>query len=156
MRRFLITVCVALLFLVPTLGHAQASSPVWFTLNAPEGAVITASAPITLRYGQAASTCTYTQAPGPCYGLAVGSPSPEVWTSPQTFSPPSGSSTVSVTVSNDTFGDPLPGVYKTVQIQEKSSPQTITVNEQTVTVPALGSSNCQLTANPSVITFQNT
>jgi len=88
--------------------------------------------------------------------VAVGSPSPEAWTPPQAFSPPSGSSTVSVTVSNATFGDPLPGVYKTAQIQEQNSPQTINVNGQTVTVPAIGSSACQLAANPSSITFQNT
>src|SRR5215468_471309 len=152
MRRCSVAICVVLSFLVSSLAHSQTSSPVWFTLNAPEGSVITASAPITLRYGQVASTCTYTLNPGPCYGVAVGSPSPEAWTSPQTFSPPSGSSTVSVTISNDTFGDPLPGVYKTAQIQEKNSPQTITVNGQTVTVPAIPTSTCQLAANPRSIT----
>jgi hypothetical protein len=143
---------------VPALSNSSPSSPtVWFTLNAPEGSVITASAPITLRYGQVASTCAYNLAPGLCYGVPLGTPTPETWTSPQTFSPPSGSSTVSVTVNNNTFGeDPLPGVYKTVEIQEASTTQTITLNGQSVTVPAVGSSTCQLTANPSAISFHNT
>jgi len=67
----------------------------------------------------------------------------------------SGSSTVSVLIDNDTSGDPLPGVSKTVQIQEQASPQTITVNGRNVTVSAIGASACQQTANPSVINFQN-
>ena len=156
MHRLSAIICVVLSFFVTSFAYSQTSSPVWFTLDAPEGSVITASAPITLRYGQVASTCAYTLYSGPCYGVAVGSPSPEAWTSPQTFSPSSGSSTVSVTVSNDTFGDPLPGVYKTVQIQEQDTSQTITVNGQTVTVPANGSATCHLTGNPTVVTFQDT
>jgi Abnormal spindle-like microcephaly-assoc'd, ASPM-SPD-2-Hydin len=140
-----------------TVTVPATSSVVWYTLDAPEGSAVTASAPITLRYGQVASTCAYTGDPGPCYGLPVGSPSPEAWTAPITFSPPAGSSTVTVTVSTATFGeDPLPGVAKTAQIEEESSTQTITVNGQTVTVPALGSSTCLLTPSPSVITFQST
>jgi hypothetical protein len=141
----------------PVTVPALLSSVVWFTLNAPEGSVIAASAPITLRYGQLASTCAVTLTYGPCNGVPVGTPTPESWTSPRTFFP-SGSSTVSVTVSNDTFGiDPLPGVYKTVQIQEQATAQTIIINGQSVTVPGLsGSSSCQLVANPSSISFQNT
>ena len=140
---------------LPNSGGAPSSS-VWFTLNAPEGTVITASAPITLRYGQVASTCAATLTYGSsCNGVPIGTPTTENWTSPKTFSP-SGSSTVSVLINNGTFSDPLPGVYKTVQIQEQASPQTITVNGQNVTVPASSTSTCKLTSNPSVINFQNT
>src|SRR5215472_13237272 len=135
MRKLSAGIFFAFSFFITFLAHSQTSTPVWFTLNAPEGSVITASAPITLRYGQLASTCAVTESSGPCNGVPVGTPTPETWTSPQTFSPPSGSSTVAVTVSNNTFGDPLPGVYKTAQIEEQANPQSITVNGQSVTVP---------------------
>jgi hypothetical protein len=53
--------------------------------------------------------------------------------------------------------DPLPGVYKTVQIQKKTTSRTITVNGQSVIVPGTSTQPaCQLVANPSSITFQNT
>jgi hypothetical protein len=88
----------------------------------------------------------------------VGAPSPEAWTDPQTFTASSGN-TVSVVIGAAAFGnvDPLPGVYKTVQVQQLSTPQNITVNGQPVTVPALSSSStCQLLGTPSSIAFQNT
>jgi len=137
MRKLSTLVFVALSLILPALSFAQSSSPVWFTLNAPEGSVITASSSITLRFGQVASTCAAVMSSGPCSGVSVGAPSPEAWTSPKTFTPASGSASVSVVVNTATFGgvDPLPGVYKTVRIQEKTTAQTITANGQSVTVP---------------------
>jgi len=135
------------------------SSGGWFTLNAPEGSVIAATGSITLRYGQVASTCAVVMDTGPCSGVSPGAPSPEAWTSPQTFTPAYGETTITVVVGRAAFGgvDPLPGVYKTVQVEELSSAQTITVNGQQVTVPASSTtSTCLLTATPSSISFQNT
>ena len=118
------------------------SAPVWFTLNAPEGDTVTATGSITLRFGQVASTCAVEMSPGPCSG-GPGTPTPEAWTTPQTFTAVSGVATVSVLVGAAAFNnvDPLPGVYKTVQVQEQATVQNITVNGQPVTVPALPTSS---------------
>lgn len=158
MHKFSTAVFVALSFLLPTLSYSQTSSPVWFTLNAPEGSVVKASNAITLRFGQLASTCAAVNVSrGPCSGATIGTPTPAAWTAAKTFALPSGSSTVSVTVNAASFNgvDPIPGVYKTVQIQEQANPQTVTANGKSVTVPA-NSATCQLVANPSSISFQNT
>jgi hypothetical protein len=153
-------VFIVILFLVCTLsGRCQTGSgaPVWFTLNAPEGSTVTATGSVTLRFGQVASTCAVIMGTGPCSGVSVGAPSPEAWTATKTFSSASGG-TVSVMVAAGSFDnvDPIPGVYKTVQVQEEATAQNITVNGQPVTVPALSNATCQLIANPSSITFPNT
>jgi hypothetical protein len=139
MTKFSTIIFVAISLFFPTFSYSQSSSsPVWFTLNAPEGSTVAASGPMTLRFGQLASTCAVVAvSSGPCYGASPGAPTPEAWTTPQTF-PPSP-----VTVGAAAFGgvDPLPGVYKTVQIQELASPQNITVNGQSVTVPGTSSSS---------------
>ena len=155
MRRLATIVFAALCFAAPAIVWSQTSAPVWYLLNAPEGSVITANGPITLRYGQVVSTCDIEMSSGPCSGVAPGSPSPEAWTAPQTFNPAPGSTTVTVIVSTTTFNDdPLPGVYKTVEIQEQSTVQNITVNGQQITVPALTTSSWYLLNAPdgSVIT----
>jgi len=134
------------------------SASVWFTLNATEGDTVTATGSITLRFGQVASTCAVVMGTGPCAG-GPGTPTPEAWTTPQTFTAVPGVATVSVLVGAAAFNnvDPLPGVYKTVQVQEQATVQNITVNGQPVTVPALSTApTCQLTASPSSITFPNT
>ncbi len=66
---------------------------------------------------------------------------------------------VTIIVGAAAFGgvDPLPGVYKTVQVQEQAAAQNITVNGQAITVPALSnSSTCNLVATPSSFSFSNT
>ena len=154
MYRLAAAIFTALLFIVPTAGHSQ-TTPVWFTLNAQEGQTVTATGSITLRFGQVASTCAYAESTGPCTAGA-GAPSPETWTAPQTFN---GSPTVSIVIGAAAFGnvDPLPGVYKTVQVEEQATPQNITVNGQSVTVPSLPSSYaCQLSGTPGAIAFPNT
>ncbi len=138
---------------VPALPTS--STPVWFTLNAQEGQTVTATGSITLRFGQVASTCAYAESTGPCTAGA-GAPSPEAWTAPQTFN---AMPTVSIVIGAAAFGnvDPLPGVYKTVQVEEQATPQNITVNGQSVTVPALPTSYaCQLSGTPAAIAFPNT
>lgn len=142
----------------PVIGLCQTgtSAPVWFTLNAREGDTITATGAITLRFGQVASTCAVGMGPGPC-SAGSGTPSPEIWTDPQTFT--AGSGTVSLVVAAWSFGnvDPLPGVYKTVQVQEQAAAQNITVNGQPVTVPGLTTTpTCQLVATPNAIALPNT
>ena len=135
------------------------SQTAWYTLNAQEGQTVIATGSITLRFGQLASTCATTMSPGPCSGVSPGAPSPEAWTTPQTFTAASNTASVSIVIGAAAFGgvDPLPGVYKTVQVQEQATPQNITVNEQAVTVPALSSSStCQLIGTPAAITFSNT
>src|SRR5215469_14447877 len=129
------------LFIVPASGNSQTTSPVWFTLNAPEGSVIMATGSITLRYGQVASTCAVAMDTGPCSGVNPGAPSPEAWSSPVTFTPAPGETTVTIVVGTAAFGgvDPLPGVSKTVQIMEQSSAQTVTVSGGQVSVPAASS-----------------
>src|SRR5215469_13459900 len=142
MRKVLFAVIfIALSFAVPAIGRSQTSSPVWYTLSVKDGDTITATGPITLRYGQVASTCAAVWQS--CQ--YVGQPTPETWTSPQTFT----GSTVSVVVGPAAFGgvDPLPGVYKTVQIQEQSTAQNITVNGQSVTVPATSSGSSGSSGN---------
>jgi len=141
---------------VPALSTS--SAPVWFTLNAQEEQIVTATGSITLRFGQVASTCAYAETTGPC-DAGVGAPSPEAWTTPQTFTATSGTTTVSMVVGAAAFGnvDPLPGVYKTVQVEEQATPQNITVNGQPITVPALSTSYaCQLLGTPASIAFTNT
>ncbi len=135
-----VVVVIALLFIFPAVSQSQ-TTPVWFTLNAQEGQTVTATGSITLRFGQVASTCAVAWSTGPC-AAGVGAPSPAAWTSAQTFNAASSTATVSVVIGAAAFGnvDPLPGVYKTVQVQELSTPQNITVNGQSVTVPALPSS----------------
>jgi hypothetical protein len=126
----------------------------WFLLDAWEGSVITAATSITLRYGQVASTCAISTSYYPCNGNP-GSPSPEAWTAPPTFTP----APVSVTVGAAAFNnvDPLFGVRKTVQIEQRATPQNITVNGQPITIPGLtAASACQLTATPASITFPDT
>ncbi len=142
MRKLSTCVFVVLSLIVPALSFSQSTSPVWFTLNAPEGSIITASSPVTVRFGQVTSTCAVVMNSGPCSATSAGAPSPEAWTSPETFTPARGSASISIVVSSDTFGgvDPLPGVYKTVQIQEQANPQSITVNGQQVAVPGLSTS----------------
>jgi len=140
---------------VPAL--TTTSAPVWFTLNAREGDTVTATGSITLRFGQVASTCVVAGGTGPC-SAGSGAPSPEAWTSPQTFTAGSGTS-VSVVVGAAAFGnvDPLYGIYKTVQVEKQAAAQNITVNGQPMTVPALTTtSTCQLVATPSSIAFPNT
>jgi hypothetical protein len=138
MYRFATAIFTALFFISPALSHSQ-TTPVWFTLNAQEGQTVTAAGSITLRFGQLASTCAYTESTGPCTAGA-GAPSPEAWTAPKTFNT---TSTVSIVVGAAAFGnvDPLPGVFKTVQVEEQATPQIITVNGQSITVPALPSSS---------------
>ena len=140
MYRLSAAIFTALLFIVPAAGHSQ-TTPVWFTLNAQEGQTVTATGSITLRFGQVASTCAYAESTGPCTAGA-GAPSPEAWTSSQTFNATS-IATVSIVIGAAAFGnvDPLPGVYKTVQVEEQATPQNITVNGQSVTVPALPTSS---------------
>ncbi|HEY6377486.1 MAG TPA: choice-of-anchor D domain-containing protein [Edaphobacter sp.] len=138
MRRLAAVVLAALCFAAPAIVWSQTSASVWYLLNAPEESVVTATGPITLRFGQVASTCAVQMSNSPCSGVATGSPSPEAWTAPQTFTPTPGSTTVSVIVSSTTFNDdPLPGVYKTVEILEQSTVQNIAINGQPVTVPTL-------------------
>jgi phosphoribosylamine-glycine ligase len=141
MNRLSAVFVIALFLIFPAASHSQ-TTPVWFTLNAQEGQTVTATGSITLRFGQVASTCAYAESTGPCTA-GVGAPSPAAWTAPQTFSATSSTATVSIVIGAAAFGnvDPLPGVYKTVQVQELSTPQTITVNGQSVTVPALSSSS---------------
>ena len=141
---------------VPALSGS--STPVWFTLNAQDGQTVTATGSITLRYGQVASTCVYVESSGPCTAGA-GAPSPATWTTPQTFNASSSTASVSILIAPSSFGnvDPLPGVVKTVQVQEQATAQTITVNGQSVTVPAQSSSYaCQLSGSPGSIGFSNT
>jgi hypothetical protein len=140
--------------IVPALPSS--TTPVWFTLNAQEGQAVTATGSITLRFGQLASTCAVADM-GPC-SAGAGAPSPEAWTSPQTFNATSSTAAVSVVIGAAAFGnvDPLPGVAKTVQVQEQATPQNITVNGQSVTVPALSTSYaCQLSETPASIAFSN-
>jgi hypothetical protein len=154
MRKLAAVIFAALSFAAPAFGWSQTSAPVWYLLNAPDGSVITATGPITLRYGQVASICVIQTSNGPC-NSAPGSPSPEAWSAPQTFTPAPGSTTISVIVNESTFDDdPLPGVYKTVEIQEQSTAQSININGQPINVPALSSSLWDLLNAPegSVIT----
>src|SRR5579862_2918104 len=150
-------VVIALFLIFPAVSHSQ-TAPVWFTLNAQEGQTVTATGSITLRFGQVASTCAYAESTGPCTA-GVGAPTPATWTAAKTFNATSSTATVSIVIGAAAFNnvDPLPGVYKTVQVQELSTTQTITVNGQSVTVPALSSSYaCQLSGTPTSITFSNT
>src|SRR5271154_5024765 len=118
MFRLLAVVLTAFSFAFPALSHSE-TTPVWFTLNAQEGQTVTATGSITLRFGQVASTCAVKTSSGPCTAGA-GAPTPETWTAPATFTAASGSSAVSIVIGAAAFGyvDPLPGVYKTVQVQE--------------------------------------
>ncbi len=148
MRRLSAVMLAFFSLIAPAISQAQTSSPpVWFTLNVNDGDTIAASGSITLRYGQVASTCVVLMSTGPCTS-GPGAPTPEAWTNPQTFTAGSGSS-VRIIVGAAAFGgvDPLPGVYKTVQIQEQAAAQNITVNGQAITVPAL--SNPSPPAPPS-------
>jgi hypothetical protein len=123
-----------------------------------------ATGPITLQFGQVASTCAVAMPSGPCTG-GPGTPSPAGWTAPQTFTPASGETTVTIVVGAGTFGgvDPLPGVLKTVEAEEESTVQNISIDGDPETIPAITSTStststptCQLTANPSSISFPNT
>jgi hypothetical protein len=146
-----IAIVVSLLFL-PALSFSQSSSPSWYTLNAVEGSALTSSSTITLRYGQVASKCASTAVTsGVCMTGAVGTPTPEAWTAAKTFTAP-----VNITVGTAAFNnvDPMPGVYKTVQIQQTKTSQTVAINGKSVTVPA--ASTCSLTSAPSSIAFRDT
>ena len=144
---------------VPGLSASPSpTSSVWFPLNVNDGDIITATGSITLRYGQVASTCVVTMSSGPCVN-GPGTPTQETWTNPQTFTAPSAGSTMNILVDAAAFAgiDPLPGVYKTVQVEEQTAVQNIAINGQSVTVPALStSSTCQLIATPASIAFSNT
>lgn len=158
MRVFRMISLVALSLVASAISWCQTTSSVWYLLDAPEGDTIVATGPITLRFGQVASTCAVPMSSGPCAGHS-GTPTPEAWTSPQTFTPASGETTVTIVVAIATFGgvDPLPGVVKTVEAEEESTTQSLTINGQPVTVPVLSATpTCQLTANPSSISFPNT
>src|SRR5271170_539500 len=148
MHRLLAVILTALSFAFPVLSHSQ-TTPVWFTLNVQEGQTVTATGSITLRFGQVASTCAFAESTGPC-SAGAGAPSPAAWTSPQTFNGASSTATVSIVIGAAAFGnvDPLPGVSKTVQVEEQATSQSITVNGQSVTVPALSSSSTPPSSTP--------
>ncbi len=155
--RLLAVLLTAFSFASPALSHSQ-TTPVWFTLNAQEGQTLIATGAITLRFGQVASTCVSRATPGPC-SAGAGAPAPAEWTSPKTFTPAVSGTTVSVIIGKAAFGnvDPDPGVRKTAQVEEQATAQKITVNGQSVTVPAQAtSSTCQLSQTPATISFPNT
>lgn len=157
MHRLLAVTLTAFSFIFPALSHSQ-TTPVWFTLNAQEGQTVTATESITLRFGQVASTCAAHAAPGACTAGA-GAPAPAEWTSAKTFTPAASATTVSIVIGKAAFGnvDPDPGVHKTVQVEEQATAQNITVNGQSVTVPAQSTSYaCQLSQTPATIAFPNT
>jgi hypothetical protein len=149
-------ILIASSFAFPALSQSQ-TTPVWFTLNVQEGQTVSATGSITLRFGQVASTCAAYATPGACTAGA-GAPAPAEWTSPKTFTPTSGT-TVGIVIGKAAFGnvDPDPGVHKTAQVEEQTTAQKITVNGQSVTVPAQSTSYaCQLSQTPATITFPNT
>jgi hypothetical protein len=157
MHKLLAITLTAFSFAFPALSHSQ-TTPVWFTLNAPEGQTVTATGSITLRFGQLASTCAAHATPGAC-SAGAGAPAPAEWTSPKTFTPAASGTTGNIVIGKAAFGnvDPDPGVRKTVQVQEQANAQNITVNGQSVTVPAQSTSSaCQLSQTPATITFPNT
>jgi Abnormal spindle-like microcephaly-assoc'd, ASPM-SPD-2-Hydin len=157
MYRFLAVIFTAFSFAFPALSHSQ-TTPVWFTLNAQEGQTVTATGSIILRFGQLATTCAAHATPGPC-SAGAGASAPAAWSSPKTFTPAASATTVSVVIGKAAFGnvDPDPGVRKTVQVEEQATAQKITVNGQSVTVPAQSTSYaCQLSQTPATITFPNT
>jgi Abnormal spindle-like microcephaly-assoc'd, ASPM-SPD-2-Hydin len=157
MHRLLAVIVTAFSLAFPALSYSQ-TTPVWFTLNAQEGQTVTATGSITLRFGQVASTCAAYATPGAC-SAGAGAPAPAEWSSPKTFTPAVSATTVSIVIGKAAFGnvDPDPGVHKTVQVEEQATAQKITVNGQSVTVPAQSTSYaCQLSQAPSTITFPNT
>jgi hypothetical protein len=157
MNRLLAVIFTASSFTFPALSHSQ-TTPVWFTLNAQEGQTVTATGSITLRFGQVASTCAAHATPGAC-SAGAGADAPAAWSSPKTFTPSASGTTVSIVIGKAAFGnvDPDPGVHKTVQVEEQATAQKITVNGQSVTVPAQSTSYaCQLSQTPATITFPNT
>jgi hypothetical protein len=152
MRRIPAIVIVVYLFVLPMLSFSQSTSPSWYTLNAPEGSVVTSSSTITLRFGQLESKCATTAvSSGICSTGTIGTVTPETWTAAKTFSAP-----VKITVGAGAFDnvDPIPGVYKTVQIQQTGRSQTVEINGRAVVVPA--GATCSLTSTPSSIAFRDT
>jgi hypothetical protein len=122
---------------VPALPTS--STPVWFTLLTP------AQQSLSTNVALPAGT-TY----------RIGDSKNNKWSAPVT-------TTAAVTIVDYADGldgrpaDPDPGIAKEFDIQEAATPQNITVNGQSVTVPALPSSYaCQLSGTPASIAFTNT
>src|SRR6202041_283252 len=118
---------------------ALPSAPVWFTLLTP------AQQSLSTTVGLPAGT-TY----------RIGDTENNKWSTPVT-------TTAAVTVVDYADGqdgrtaDPDPGTAKEFDIQETATPQNVTVDGQSVTVPALPSSYaCQLSGSPASIAFSNT
>src|SRR6202789_4320527 len=138
MHRFSAAIFTALFFIVPAVSYSQ-TTPVWFTLLTP------AQQSLTTNVGLPAET-TY----------RIGDSENNKWSVPVT-------TTAAVTVVDYADGqdgrpaDPDPGTPKEFDIQESATPQNVTVDGLSVTVPALPSSYaCQLSGAPAAIAFANT
>jgi hypothetical protein len=152
MRRIPTIVIVVSLLAFPMPSFSQSTSPSWYTLNAPEGSVVTSSSTITLRFGQLESKCATTAvSSGICSTGTIGTVTPETWTAAKTFLAP-----VEITIGAAAFDnvDPIPGVYKTVQIQQTNRSQAIEINGKVVDVPVVAT--CSLISTPSSIAFRDT
>ena len=122
---------------VPALSSS--SIPVWFTLLTP---------------AQQSLTTTVLLPVGVTY--RIGDNENDKWSAPVT-------TTAAVTIADYADGldgrppDPDPGTAKEFDIQEQATPQNVSVNGQSVTVPALSSSYaCQLSGTPATVAFPNT
>src|ERR1700677_3385064 len=120
MHRFSAAIFTALFFIVPAVSYSQ-TTPVWFTLLTP------AQQSLTTNVGLPAET-TY----------RIGDSENNKWSVPVT-------TTAAVTVVDYADGqdgrpaDPDPGTPKEFDIQESATPQNVTVDGPSVTVPALPS-----------------
>jgi hypothetical protein len=130
---------IASLFLVaPAFAQVQNTNQTWYLPSSADGGVqegntVTFTSTVTVRYGQLASKCAAVY--GTC--AHVGDDTVEAWSAPVTIVG-TAEAPVTITVNSDYFGgDPVPGVYKTIQIAETTAPQMLTAGSSTFTVPAL-------------------
>jgi hypothetical protein len=122
-----------------TVPALPSSSPVWFTLLTP---------------AQQSLSTTVSLPAGVTY--RIGDNENDKWSAPVT-------TTTAVTIADYADGldgrppDPDPGTAKEFDIQEQATPLNVSVNGQSVTVPALSSSYaCQLSGTPAAVAFPNT
>jgi hypothetical protein len=121
---------------LPALGQTPQT---WFspTPQITEGNTVTFTSPVTVRYGQNASTCVVTY-----LTCIAGKATLASWLPPVTI-PATAASPVTITVGVAWSGsDPVPGVYKQLQIAETATMQAVTITNNsggkiTAIVPGL-------------------
>lgn len=131
---------IFLLFLSTLAVTFPAYGQTWYspTPQIIEGNTVTFTSPVTVRYGQNISTCAATY-----LTCVIGAASPAGWTAPIAINATTATPITIVVGVGWANSDPVPGVYKQIQIAQTSTTQAVAITNNsggkiTATIPAIG------------------